>query len=129
YRLAEIFTDENKRFQGRLVSDVAAELGKSPFDTMMDIAVADDLRTSFMMDARGEDADGYGHRAEMWASDMTIVGASDAGAHMYMIDSFAFSTTLLQKSREFGLMPIEQVVRQLTSVPAQTMGITDRGVL
>ncbi|CAN5124692.1 amidohydrolase family protein [soil metagenome] len=129
YRLAEVFAEENKPWQGRMIGELAAELGKSPFDTMMDIAVADDLRTSFMLDGRGEDAEGYAFRAEMWASDLTVVGASDAGAHMDMIDSFAFSTTLLQKARDYGLMPIEQVVRQLTQVPAQTMGITDRGVL
>jgi N-acyl-D-aspartate/D-glutamate deacylase len=48
---------------------------------------------------------------------------------MDMIDTFAFSTTLLQKAREYGVMSLPQAVRQLTSVPASVMGIRDRGTL
>ena len=128
-RIIETFSDATAAFKGRTVGEIAGELGKTPFDTMLDIAIADGLRTSFLVDSRGEDAAGYKLRAEMWASDLTIVGASDGGAHMDMIDTFAFSTTLLQKAREFGVMSLPEAVRQLTKVPAEAMGIRDRGVL
>ena len=35
----------------------------------------------------------------------------------------------MKKAREYGFMPIEQVVRQLTQVPAETMGITDHVIV
>jgi len=129
YVVVETFAPENKRFEGRHIGDIAEEVGKPPFDMMMDIVVADKLRTSLMMEASGEHAQAYKLRAELWQSDMTVVGASDAGAHMDMIDTFAFSTLLLQNSREYGVMALPEAVRQLTSVPAYAMGIKDRGAL
>jgi len=129
FRVAEVFTEKNKPFEGMTIGEIAKRTGEDTFEVMIGIALDDELRTSFMVDARGEDIDGYKLRAEMWENDLTIVGASDGGAHMDMIDTFAFSTTLLQKAREYGVMSLPQAVRQLTSVPASVMGIRDRGTL
>jgi N-acyl-D-aspartate/D-glutamate deacylase len=82
-----------------------------------------------MREAKGNDAAGFKLRGELWHNDMTIVGASDAGAHMDMIDTFAFSTLLLQNAREFGVMSLPEAVHQLTQVPATALGIRDRGLL
>ena len=45
--LVETFAPENERFRGRLVGDVAAELGTSAFDALMTVVLADELRTTF----------------------------------------------------------------------------------
>ena len=129
YRVVEGFTPETRQFEGKLVEDIAREQGKSAFEALIDIVVADELKTSLMLDASGEDAETYRLRAELWHDDLTVVGASDAGAHMDMIDTFAFSTLLLGNAREYGVMTLPEAVRQLTSVPARVLGITDRGML
>jgi N-acyl-D-aspartate/D-glutamate deacylase len=42
-------------------------------------------------------------RGRLWADDRVLIGASDAGAHLDVIDTFAFSTTVLEKGvRQFG---------------------------
>jgi N-acyl-D-aspartate/D-glutamate deacylase len=128
-RIIETFCEDNRGFEGRTVGEIAKETGEPPFEAMIRIALADGLRTSFLLDARGEDTETYRLRAEVWADDSTIVGASDGGAHMDMIDTFAFSTTLLQKAREHSVMSMPEAVRQLTGVPAAAMGILDRGLL
>jgi len=129
YIVVEAFAAENKRFEGRRIDDIARELGKSPFDTLLDIVVSDELRTSVMRQASGDDALGYKLRSELWHDDDVIVGASDAGAHMDMIDTFAFSTLMLQNARKYGVMTLPEVVHRLTQVPARAMGIKDRGLL
>ena len=49
----------------------------------------------------------------------TVIGASDAGAHLDMIDTFAFSTQVLEHGvRKRGLIGLEQAIHQLTAVPA-----------
>ena len=101
--------------------------GKTPDGAA--IAIADGLKTVFMPPARGDDLATTRLRAELWTDDRTVVGASDAGAHMDMIDTFAFSTKLLGASRRHDLLPIEQSVRQLTSVPARMAGLRERGEL
>ena len=98
YVLLETFSAETKPFEGRIVGDVATELGKSAWDTMADVAVADGLRTVFANQDRGQDDATWKRRVEVWRDPRAIVGASDAGAHLDMIDSFSFSTTLIAKA-------------------------------
>ena len=96
FRLDETFAPENAAYQGRTVGEAAEELGKTPFDTMLDIALADDLRTSFMPPSSGDDEESWKLRADAWRDDRTIIGATDAGAHLDMIDTFAGTTALLK---------------------------------
>ena len=62
---------------------------------MLDVALADDLRTSFMPPNSGDAPEDWQARGRAWLDDRTVVGASDAGAHLDMIDTFALSTQLL----------------------------------
>ncbi len=115
YVLLETFSAETKPFEGRIIGDVATELGKSAWDTMADVAVADGLRTVFANQDRGQDDATWKRRVEVWRDPRAVVGASDAGAHLDMIDSFSFSTTLIAKAvREHALMPVEEAVHHLT---------------
>ena len=130
YLIAETFVPENQPYKGRLVGDVAKELGKTPIDAMLDIVVADGLKTSLMPPSGSEDHATYKFRAEVWKNKHVVVGASDAGAPMDMIDAFAFSTRLLQKGvREHQVISMEEAVHQLTEVPAKMMGLRERGLI
>jgi N-acyl-D-aspartate/D-glutamate deacylase len=119
-----------KRFRGRTIGDIAQELGKTPFDTLLDIALEDDLLTYFMPPTMGSDDDTWALRAKLWKDDRTLIGASDAGAHLDMIDTFAFSTQVLGEGvRKRKLISVEEAVRQLTAVPAKYYGLKERGRL
>jgi N-acyl-D-aspartate/D-glutamate deacylase len=130
YVLLETFDASTKPYEGRTVGDVARERGVSAWDAMADIAVADGLRTVFANQDRGQDDATWRRRVEVWRDHRAVVGASDAGAHLDMIDSFSFSTTLLAKAvREHELMPVEEAVHHLTQRPAQLYGLRGRGAL
>ena len=59
-----------------------------------------------------------------------MIGGSDAGAHLDMIDTFAFSTAVLaQGVREQSVIGLEGAVHQLTQVPAEMLGLKERGLL
>jgi N-acyl-D-aspartate/D-glutamate deacylase len=121
---------KHKALQGRTIGAIAAEQGKSPFDAMLDLAIAEGLRTSFMPPAVGADPALWRVRGQLWADDRTVIGASDAGAHLDMIDTFAFSTQVLGNGvREHGVITLPEAVHQLTQVPAELMGLRERGVL
>lgn len=129
-QLVETFSATNKPYEGRMVGEIAAELGKSPFDTLIDLALADELKSSFMPMLGSDGAELYRQRAAYWRDDRTVIGGSDAGAHLDMIDTFAFSTKVLQYGvREYGAMDLEEAVHQLTQVPARLMGLRERGLL
>jgi N-acyl-D-aspartate/D-glutamate deacylase len=128
--LDQVHCSENQPYLGRRIGEIAAELGKTPFDTLLDIALADDLHTSFMPPSSGDDEASWQLRSQTWLDDRTVIGASDAGAHLDMIDTFAFSTQVLGNGvRKRDLLPLEEAVRQLTDVPARLYGLKQRGRL
>jgi N-acyl-D-aspartate/D-glutamate deacylase len=114
---------------GLKVGELAQRQGKTPIDAMMDVAISDGLRTVFETPPSAEGEQVWKRRAELWRDDRTVVGASDAGAHLDMIDAFAFSSHLLAASRDHRLMPLEEAVRLVTRAPAELMGLKDRGLL
>jgi N-acyl-D-aspartate/D-glutamate deacylase len=129
-RIVETFTSDTKRYEDRTVADIAAEEDKTPFDALVDIVVADELRTSFCF-ARADDTDeDWSARAEVWRDRRAVVGASDAGAHLDMLATFSFATDLLAFGvRRHGLLTTSEAIRLLTSVPADLYGLRDRGRL
>jgi N-acyl-D-aspartate/D-glutamate deacylase len=129
-RVAETFAPGNERHLGRSVKQIAAEQGVPPFDAMIDLALSDGLRTCFMPPSTGDDEASWQLRGRCWRDDRTVIGASDAGAHLDMIDTFAQTTQVLGNGvRVHGLLSLEEAVRQLTDVPARLYGLVDRGRL
>ena len=128
YWVLETFSDEWKPYQGRIIGDIARELGRDAWDVLVDIVLADGLRTVIANQDRGQDDATWARRVEVWRDHRAVVGASDAGAHLDMIDSFSYSTTLLARAvRERSLLPIEEAVHLLSGAPAELYGLVDRG--
>jgi N-acyl-D-aspartate/D-glutamate deacylase len=128
YTVEETFAPANEGLTGRLVGDIARERGADPFDTLLDIVVADDLRTTLRVAEVGCDDESIRMRAAAWRDPRVVLGASDAGAHLDMLTTFVYPTDLLGRSvRERQLLGLEEAVRLLTDVPARLYGLRDRG--
>jgi N-acyl-D-amino-acid deacylase len=66
----------------------------------------------------------------MLGSDRALFGLSDAGAHCRAISDGSFTTSFLTLwARDRAELPIEDVVRRITSATARHVGWHDRGVL
>jgi N-acyl-D-aspartate/D-glutamate deacylase len=130
FTVDQVQSPKLKKFKGRLIGEIAQELGKAPFDTLLDIAIEDGLLTYFMPPVMGTDDETWAMRGKLWKDDRTIIGASDAGAHLDMIDTFAFSSQVLGEGvRKRKLISLEEAIRQLTDVPAKLYGFKERGRL
>ena len=109
------------------MGEIARQAGKEPFDAMLDIVIADGLRTGLRPPIVASDAVGE-LRAEVWQDPRTVVGGSDAGAHLDMMCGAIYSTSMLGDGvRARNLLSWEEAVRQLTDVPARLYGIRERG--
>jgi len=128
--LIETFAPENARFAGRLVGDVAAELGTTPFDALLQVVLTDQLRTTFSRFVpEPTDAD-WAARLQVLRDPRAMIGASDAGAHLDMIAAFRYTTGFLQEAvRERRLLPLEEAIHRLTLQPARLYGLRGRGVI
>jgi N-acyl-D-aspartate/D-glutamate deacylase len=126
--ITECFTEETKRYENRLVADIAAEEGKDPFDALCDIVVADDLRTGFALPPTGDTDEDWEARGRVWRDPRVVIGASDAGAHLDLLQTFNYVPQFLGHGvRRRQLLPLEEAIRLVTDVPARLYGITGRG--
>lgn len=127
--LIETFAPANRASEGRTVGDIAAERGGDPFDVLLDIVLADDLRTGLRPAGMGtENEQDWALRADVWRDPRTVIGGSDAGAHLDMMCGAIYSTALLSHGvRQFGVISLEEAIHQLTEVPARLYGLIRRG--
>jgi N-acyl-D-aspartate/D-glutamate deacylase len=130
YEVAIVVSAANESYVGRRIDEIARTEGRAEIDVFLDIAVEDGLATIFRTSLGGADQKGYELRGRLWADDRVLIGASDAGAHLDVLDAFAFSSDLLQKGvREYGVIGLEAAVHRITQRPATYFGLVDRGVL
>ena len=128
YEIGETFAPQNAVFAGRLVSDVAAEIGRNPFDTLLDIVVADELRTALWPLPSDDDVDSWKLRVDVWRDERAMIGGSDAGAHLDRMCGARYPTGFLgDVVRDRGLLSIEEAVHMMTGQPAALFGLRGRG--
>ena len=127
--VGETFSPATQDYSGRTVGEIAGRLGQDPFDVLLDIVIADELRTVLVIPPIGNDQESWSLRGQVWADERAVIGGSDSGAHLDMIDTFLYATSLLGPISRDGHIRLEQAVHLLTDVPARLYGLRDRGRL
>jgi N-acyl-D-aspartate/D-glutamate deacylase len=128
YRIGDTYSPENEGLKGRLVADIARERGVREFFCLLDIVLNDELRTVLWPGPTDDDAESWRLRAEAWESGYTMIGGSDAGAHLDRMCGAPYTTEWLGDCiRGKQLTTLEKAVRHLTDVPARLFGLTGRG--
>jgi len=128
YRIGETFSEENAGLEGRMVGDVARERGQRDFYTLLDIVVADDLRTVLWPGPTDDDPASWLMRQAVWDHEQVMIGGSDAGAHLDRMAGASYPTEWLADClRGQGLASLEQAVAHMTDVPARYFGLVGRG--
>ena len=114
--------------EGARISDLAAAEGSDPFDVLLDVVVKDRLQTILLAPPIGDDETSWRLRTQIWQDPRVVLGGSDAGAHLDVLDAFLYCTELLGDSvRKHRRIPLEQAVHLLTDQPARLYGLRGRG--
>jgi N-acyl-D-aspartate/D-glutamate deacylase len=128
YRIGDTYSPANAGLTGRIVADIAAERGTEPFATLIDIVVADELRTIVWPHPTDDDPASWELRRSMWEHPHVLLGGSDAGAHLDRMFGAGYTTQFLADClRGRQLIGLERAVELMTSVPADLFGLRDRG--
>ena len=130
YVLGDTYSSANDGLKGRTIAEVATERGTAAFDTLLDIVIADDLRTILWPIAPDNDAASWDLRKSVWEDGRAMIGGSDAGAHLDRMCGAPYTTRFIgDMIRGRQLVPVEAAVRMITADPAQLFGLRDRGVI
>jgi N-acyl-D-aspartate/D-glutamate deacylase len=126
--IREVALEKNRHLVGRTVGEAADECGTSPGETLIDLAVEEELGTWFIRPNIGHvDADAVG---ALLAHPNVHVGASDVGAHVGSFSTYGDIGFLLSKFvRETGALRLEEAVKKVTSDPCSIWGLAGRGLL
>jgi N-acyl-D-aspartate/D-glutamate deacylase len=128
YIIGDTFAPENESFRWRDVGSIAREQGKPPFDALLDVVIADELRTVLWPKASDGDDASWRARVEVWNDPGAMVGGSDAGAHLDRMCGSNYPTSFLGDClRKRKLVPLERAVQLMTEAPAELFGLRDRG--
>ena len=130
YVIGDTYSAANEGLKGRVVRDVANERGMSSFGTLLDIVIADELKTILWPTPQDDDAESWRMRAELWQDGRAMIGGSDAGAHLDRMCGAPYPTRWFADCiRGRKLVPVEFAVKMMTSQPAKLFGLVDRGEL
>ncbi len=128
--VGEVFSDDNAQYEGRTIGEIAEDEGRDAFDVVCDITLNDELQTGLYGPLRGDDDETWAMRRDVWRDERTMVGGTDAGAHLDLLATFNATTAMLQNAcAERDLISWEEAVNMISDAPAQMYGIQNRGRL
>jgi N-acyl-D-aspartate/D-glutamate deacylase len=126
--IGETYAPENAGSAGKKLGVLAKERLSDPLDALLDVVIADDLRTDIWPSVLGDDDESWELRRRAWLDGRVVMGGGDAGAHLDMTQSWRYFTTLLgTQVRSRGLLPLETAIHLLTDRPARLFGLKGRG--
>lgn len=106
--------------------------GVSPLEEAYDRLLDDDGQAMLLVTLANFRDHSLDTVAELLQRDDVVLGLGDGGAHYGMICDASFPTYMLThwvRDRAAGRLPLPQVIKELTSVPARVAGLADRGQL
>ncbi len=128
-----VSNEKLRDLEGKRLDEIARERQKDPVDVMFDILIEDRMQTgqiTFMM----QEPDIERAFVQPWVAFGCDYGAVRPDgvlgrdrAHPRAYGNFP--RLLGHYTRDLRLLPLEQTIRKMTSLPAQIMRIEDRGVL
>lgn len=131
--IASAFNPELKKYEGKTVAEMAASEHKLPVDALMDFVIKDNLQTGALYFIASE-PDLRTGLSQSWTS--IGLDANEESLDGPLFNPHDHPRTwgsmprfLGHYSRDLKMMPMEQAVRKITSLPAEREHLTDRGML
>ena len=128
-----IVNKDLKQYDGKTITEIAKVQNKEPLDALFDLVLADKAQTGALYFIANEDDLQYGLK-QPWvsigldASELSLDGPLfEPQSHPRAFGSMP--RFLGHYVRDEHLLPLEQAIRKITSLPAQRERLRDRGLL
>lgn len=131
--IASVFSPELKKYEGKTVAEMAAGEHKPPIDALMDFVIKDNLQTGALYFIASEPDLQTGLK-QSWTSIGLDANEESLDGPLFNPHDHprtwgAMPRFLGHYSRDLKMMPMEQAVRKITSLPAEREHLLERGML
>jgi N-acyl-D-amino-acid deacylase len=128
-----IVNSDLKKYDGQMLAQIATTQGNDPLDTLMDLVIADKAQTGAIYFIASEDDLRYGLK-QAWTSIGLDANELSLDGPLFELHTHprAFGSMprfLGHYVRDEHLIPLEQAIRKITSLPAQRERLLGRGLL
>ncbi|MDY6972756.1 MAG: amidohydrolase family protein, partial [Thermodesulfobacteriota bacterium] len=121
-------TQKNQGYVGRSISQIAKHEKKDPYDVFFDLLVEEGEGVGVILQYMDE-----GDVQRILKSPLTMIGTDgfpDFGENqVHPRQTGTFPRILSRYVRKKGLMRVEEAIRKMTSLPAQTFRVKKKGLL
>lgn len=131
--ISSVIKKKNKWMEGENLHDIAERTGRSPIDALFGILIDEKTRAGAIFFSMNED-----NLRRFLSLPYAMIG-SDSSARSFSGPTCtgkphprgfgSFPRFIGRYARDGGLMGLPEAIRRLTSLPAQTFGIRDRGII
>ena len=119
----------HQKWVGYSVAELAAERGRDPLDTFLDLSLEEGLHTQFQTRLNDVARQFIEHIVRTALNDPIVMpGSSDGGAHLASFTGADYTTRMLTDWVPDPLS-LEQAIWRNTLMPATVHGLSDRGAL
>ncbi len=120
---------ENKWMEGKNLEDISSALGQEPQAAAVEILLRESMEVRIARFAIGEDdlIEAMKHSNTCVVTDGYNTAPEDGKTHPRSVG--AFPRLLGYYARERGIISMQEAVRKMTSLPAERLRLSDRGLL
>jgi N-acyl-D-amino-acid deacylase len=131
--ISDVATDKNRTFEGANVLEASRRTGSEPYEFMRTLLIEEQSRVGMITFAMSEE-----HLGKILAHPLAGVGSDGMAVAPYGILSKGkphprfygtFPRVLGRYVREEKIVPLEEMIRKMTSMPAGHLGFLRRGAL
>ncbi|MCZ6720852.1 MAG: amidohydrolase family protein [Proteobacteria bacterium] len=131
--LSSVLDPELRKYEGKTMAQIGAEMGKDPRDALMDLVIADGGESSCIISIMSEEDVRTALKHPLVSVDTDSSARAEDGplseTKSHPRAWGTFPRILGKYVREEGLLTLEEAVRKMTSRPAARVKLMDRGIL
>jgi len=118
-------TEKNRKNEGKFISEIAESENKHPVDVICDLLIDENLEVSMINFYGCEEDVKYVMRnhLQMFCTDGLLPGKPHPRVYG------TYPRVLGRYVRGMSVLRLEEAIRKMTSLPAQRIGLTDRGII
>lgn len=131
--VSSVVQEKNKWMEGESIFDIALKLSKKPIDALFEIIIDEKARAGAIFFSMSE-----GNLRKFLSLPYAMIGSDSSVRSFSGITRSgkphprgfgSFPRFIGKYVRDEGLMPLSEAIRKMTSLPAETFGLKERGII